>query len=361
MEAGYMEKNIRQTIIYFFSGTGNARSVATWFGTEAESKGVPFEIHDIGKTGIRNLPRPPEEALVVFISPTHGFNYPPLSMNFLFRFPMARKNRFVIMNTRAGMKLSKWFLPGLSGITLWLAAIVLLLKGYRIAGMRSIDLPSNWISFHPGLKEKVVDSIYAHCRDKTRKFAAKILDGKTVLTAFRDIIQDLLISPVAVGYYFVGRFMLAKSFYANEKCDNCGICINNCPVKAILEVDGRPFWSYRCESCMKCMNNCPPRAIDTAHGFIIGAMFFFNLVVVVWFWYWVGTLIIIPSENGWWKALVVVTGWFLSFLTYVVTYRLFHYLLRIPVLREFFYYTSLTRFRFWRRYKPSKKMIAGLK
>jgi len=349
-----------QLTIYFFSGTGNARNVAHWFAEVATEREIPVETIDIGRTDRKNIEPPPPGSLVGFISPTHGFNYPPATMYFIFRFPRSRGNRAFLMNTRAGMKLSKWFLPGLSGLALWLSAIVLLLKGYRIVGMRSVDLPSNWISFHPGLKEKVVNSIYDHCKRTTVKFAAKILGGKKVYTAFRDIIQDILITPVSVGYFFVGRFILAKSFYATDACDRCDVCINNCPVKAILVVDDRPFWSYRCESCMRCMNNCPKRAIETSHGYIIGILVVLNMWIVTWFWQGVGRFIAVPADNGWAQTAVEITGWALTFAVMVVSYRIYHYLLRIPVIRQLFYYTSFTRYKFWRRYRPSRKMVANL-
>ena len=347
-------------LIYFFSGTGNARNVTRWFAGVAEELKIPNETIDIARIDRKNIPPPAPGSLVGFISPTHGFNYPPAMMYFIFRFPLSKGNRVFLMNTRAGMKLSTWFLPGLSGLALWLSALVLLLKGYRIVGLRSIDLPSNWISFHPGLKEKVVESIYEHCKGVTVKFAVKLLSGKKVYTAFRDIIQDLLISPISIGYFFVGRFILAKSFYATNACDKCDLCINNCPVKAILTVDNRPFWSYRCESCMRCMNDCPKRAIETAHGYIIGIMCLLNMGIMIWFWRWVGRFITIPASNGWAQLAVTLTGWVLTFAVMVVSYRIYHYLLRIPVIRQLFYYTSVTRYKFWRRYKPSRKMISQL-
>ena len=77
--------------------------------------------------------------------------------------------------------------------------------------------------------------------------------------------QDVLLAPIALGYYFVGRFFFAKSFVASAACDGCGACIDQCPVHALRLVRGRPFWSYRCESCMRCMNRCPKRAVETAH------------------------------------------------------------------------------------------------
>jgi Pyruvate/2-oxoacid:ferredoxin oxidoreductase delta subunit len=347
-------------LIYFFSGTGNARNVAHWFANVAEELNIPSETTDISKIDRKHIQPPPPGSLVGFISPTHGFNYPPAMMYFIFRFPRSNGNRAFLMNTRAGLKLSTWFVPGLSGLALWLSALVLLLKGYRIVGLRSIDLPSNWISFHPGLKEKVVESLYEHCKGVTEKFAGKILRGKKVYTAFRDIIQDLLISPISIGYFFVGRFILAKSFYATDACDKCDICINNCPVKAIIMVDNRPFWSYRCESCMRCMNDCPKRAIETAHGYIIGIMCLLNIWIMMWFWQVVARFITIPAGNGWVQTGVTFIRWGITFVVMVVSYRMYHYLLRIPVIRQLFCYTSFTRYKFWRRYKPSRKMISQL-
>ncbi len=345
--------------IYFFSGTGNARNVARWISEVAQERSIPATTIDIARIDRKHIIPPPPDSLIGFISPTHGFNYPPAMMYFIFRFPMARGNRAIIMNTRAGLKLSKWFIPGLSGLALWLAALVLLVKGYRIAGMRSIDLPSNWISIHPGVKEKVVASIYGRCRQISRAFAEKILNGKHEYRAFRDIIQDLIIAPVTIGYFFVGRFIFAKSFYATDACDKCDLCINNCPVKAILTVDKRPFWSYRCESCMRCMNDCPRRAIETAHGYIIGIMFLINLGIIRWFWQFVGNRITMNVDNGWMRLGVNITGWLLTFFSLVVLYRLFHYLLRFRWIRPLFYVTSLTRFKFWRRYRPKNQFVFG--
>ena len=349
-----------QLTIYFFSGTGNARNVAHWFAETALERDIPAETIDIAKIDRKNIQPPPANSLVGFISPTHGFNYPPAMMYFIFRFPRSKGNRVFVMNTRAGLKLSKWFVPGLSGLALWLSSLILLLKGYRIVGLRSIDLPSNWISFHPGVKEKVVESIYLHCKSITIDFAGKILSGKKVYTAFRDIIQDLLVSPVSIGYFFVGRFILAKSFYATDACDKCDLCINNCPVKAILTVDNRPFWSYRCESCMRCMNDCPKRAIETSHGYIIGIMCLLNIWLLMWFWQFVDRFITIPTGNGWVEIVLTIIRWGLTFVVMVVSYRIYHYLLRIPVVRQLFYFTSITRYKFWRRYKPSRKMISQL-
>src|SRR5512133_3251300 len=127
----------KQLFIYFFSGTGNARKVASWISDMALSEKMQVQCIDIGKTNRTHVQTPPPDALIGFCSPTHGFNFPPVMMNFIFRFPKASRNKVFLINTRAGVKIFKLFIPGLSGVALLLSALTLLLKGYRITGLRS--------------------------------------------------------------------------------------------------------------------------------------------------------------------------------------------------------------------------------
>ncbi len=336
--------------IYYFSGTGNSRRVSEWIKKSAYDKGYKVESIDISKTKRRDVPKPSDDTMIGFCSPTHGFNLPPVMMHFLLFFPRGR-NKVFIMNTRAGMKLSKLFLPGLSGMAQYFYALVLLLKGYRVVGMRPVDLPSNWISLHPGLKTKVVDSLHQRWEQKVKRFADRILSGKRDYRALFDLVQDLVITPVGLLYYLIGRFVLAKSFYADSSCNNCGLCIKECPVQAIKKIDGRPFWSYRCESCMHCMNKCPKRSIQTAHGYFIGVIFLSDSVILVSFWNLISKYLSLPPDNLFGNIADTLISGLITIFTFIITYRIFHYLLKIPVFREIIHITSLTRFRFWRRYR----------
>ena len=343
--------------IFYFSGTGNAKNVAQWIGQAAEIKDVDIEINDIAKLKNRQKPTVDQNIVIGFVSPTHGFNYPPIMMHFVMRMPKANGNKVFLINTRAGMKLGKYFLPGLSGIALLLSAIVLLLKGYKIIGMQSIDLPSNWISIHPGIRESVVESIYIRRKKDTQKFAEKILSGKRVYKPLFDIVQDLLISPIAILYYLFGRFGLAKTFIASSDCTKCGLCIKQCPVKAIRWVDKRPFWSYKCESCMKCMNACPARAIETAHGYFVGILVFAKSVVI----YQLYSRLAISQyfhnilPDGLVSLVLLVINFVMYFIILVVSYYVLHYLMRIKFIERIIVYTSFTSYKFWRRYKIRKQ------
>jgi len=345
----------RKLQIFFFSGTGNARNVANWFGDKAAEKSFDVQINDLSKINSKNVSQPEADTLIGFISPTHGFNFPPVMMYFIFRFPKAYfDNKVFIINVRAGMKLGKIYFPGLSGITLWLSAIVLLIKGYKIVGLRSIDLPSNWISLHPSLRGNAVILMYERCKRITDKFAEDILNGKKNFRAFFDIIQDVLISPISIGYFLAGRFMFAKSFYANSLCNKCCTCIHNCPVKAIKLVNDQPYWTYHCESCMKCMNECPNRAIETGHGFVIGLLIITNSYILIQLWDYIFSSVKFDWNDPLFRAVRSVIDTIIYFILLFVSYRIIHSLKRIPVFKQIIEYTSLTKYNFWGGYNPKK-------
>jgi ferredoxin len=338
--------------MFYFSGTGNARNVAHWVAGSWREHGRESRVVDISEAESQNVTLGPEDELGL-ASPTHGFNFPPITLRFIARLPPApNHNRAFVLNTRAGVRLLGLCLPGLTGAALWFAAALLVLKGYRIAGLRPIDLPSNWLSLHPGLSKTNVGVLYERGERTTKRFARAMLDGQRDRRVVWDLPIDLLLAPLALGYYFVGRYLFAKSFVASRDCDGCGICTQQCPVQAIQIIDGRPFWSHRCESCMRCMNLCPRRAVETAHGAVIGFLLLLSAGLTAWVYPTLRAAIpvlyapgLLPSSARFAvKSALVI-------LLLMVFYRGLHYALRLPLVERMVVLSSLTHFRFWRRYR----------
>lgn len=341
--------------IYFFSGTGNAARVAGWAAEAARDLGWTAEVISIAGLHRNDLPPPGPGTMPGFVSPTHGFNYPPFMVKFIFGFPRAlHRNRVFLMNTRAGMKLGPVYLPGLSGIALWLAAFVLLLKGYRIAGMRPIDMPSNWISIHPALRGAAVVALADRCRAVTRRSITRLCTGMRDMRGVLDIVQDLLIAPVAPLYYLFGRFFFAKSFYASASCNNCDTCSTRCPVGAIIQVQGRPFWTFRCESCMRCMNECPQRAIETGHGSVVAVSIVASVFLADMVWGpvsdWTG---FVQGTMGY-DLVRFVADSLLTIGLLALVSMLVHAMVRVPGIRTLLRVTSLTSYDLWGRYQLTK-------
>jgi Pyruvate/2-oxoacid:ferredoxin oxidoreductase delta subunit len=346
--------NWKSLYIYFISGTGNARASAGWIADEANSLGLRTVVQQIDRLESIVFPQPGEKALIGFAFPTHGFNTAPLMLKFLAGFPAHLGNKVFLLNTRAGMKLYKIFMPGLSGVALILPAFILWLKGYQCIGFRPVDMPSNWISLHPGIRKKVAESIFIRCEKIVRNFAGKILNGKNVYRGLLSLPVDLLLSPIALAYYFGGRFFLAKTFIANSKCNNCGICIKECPTASIRLVENRPYWKLTCESCMRCMNNCPQRAIESAHG----------MAVIFWIIYSTANaqliimlvnLLHFEPEAWWWKITSFIIGIGGMILITTLLYRILHSAMHFKPISSIVRFTSLTTYHFWRRFESFKR------
>ena len=337
-------------VIYYFSGTGNSKNVAAWITESAKENNIETTIINIAQSERRLIQLPPKDTLIIFVSPIHGFNYPPIMLNFIAHFPHGQ-NKIVLMNTRAGMLIKRWVTPGLTGIAFYFSALLLRIKGYSIQGMFPVDLPSNWIFLHPGLNERTVKYLHKKNKERVTRFAQRIFSGKSDFRSVREIIPDILVAPISILYYCIGRFFLSKTYYASSNCNNCDVCIKSCPVHAIIEVDKRPFWTYKCESCMRCMGNCPQKAIETAQGFAFGIWALYSFVLLILFYKYFAELFF-PIENAILRFFIEA-GIFLA--STFIGYRLMHYLLRFKFFEKLVAYTSLTKYKFWgRRYKALK-------
>jgi NAD-dependent dihydropyrimidine dehydrogenase PreA subunit len=339
--------------IYYISGTGNAKAASGWIADEASSAGLRTVVQRIDRLENISMPDPSEKPLLGFAFPTHGFNAAPIMLRFIAGFPRGLGKEVFLVNTRAGMKLYKLFMSGISGVALIVPAIILRFKGYKCIGFFPVDLPSNWIPLHPGLRKKVIESIFVRCEKIVRKFSKRILSGEKIYTGLYTLPLDLLLSPIALGYYVGGRFFLSKTFIANNKCNKCGICIRECPTASIKMVADIPYWKLTCESCMRCLNICPTKAIESAHGMAAVLLIAFSalstriIMLII-------SLFQLQPDTWWWKISENIIEIGLMVLVASVLYRVFHYSMHFRPFRYLLRFTSLTALPFWRRYNRNK-------
>jgi len=353
-----MEKTYDNLLMIYYSGTGNSKRVSEWIVQEATDKGMKTHLASYHQFNPDDIADFTGNTIIGFFSATHGFNMPHSMLRFLVRFKLMRGSDVFIGNTRAGMKLWKLFLPGLSGIAMYFPALIMLFNGYTVKALYPVDLPSNWISLHPGLRKKVIDSMVSHYEKLTRCFAGKVLSGKRVfLKSFLLLPLDILVMPFAFGYYFVGRYILAKTFIASSSCNNCGLCMEQCPTRSIILSDNRPYWKFTCESCMKCMNFCPQRAIETAHSMVFLILILLAIFVNPYLSEKINALVALWLNDSRlaFESLYLAVQWSVALFSFYLGYRLLHYLMRFPLINKLITYTTLTTWKFWRRYKIPKK------
>ena len=347
--------SIDRILIYYLSGTGNTRRVAEWIREESEFRGFKTDSAAIEYAfPAKQLAADPRITLGIGM-PTHGFTIPWMMLRFLMHLPSGKKRRAFVFATRAGAKYGPipGYPPGIAGSSIFIAALVLWMKGYRVRWMKSINMPSNWLSLHSGLRTDIVQTIILKARRQVFAFTKSIVHGKRVLangnTAW-EFTWGILLSWISVAYLFLGRFFLAKLFFANNSCNGCGLCERHCPTASIdmLGVkDPRPYWSFTCESCMRCMAYCPANAIEAGHSW--GVILYF-IVTAPLSLYLVNMLRGIIPGMGEYMATSLSYGVYLLqyFLSLFICYWVFILITRIPVLNALFTYTTLTHY--YRRY-----------
>lgn len=334
-------KNI---IIYYFTGTGNALKAARWIIEEATRIGIPAELHSIDRGYYPDPDSIDSATLVGFVYPTHGFNTAPSMLNFLMKFPRGKGTHAFVLNTRAGSKIFNVLGPGISGLAQILPMIILSLKGYSIRGGLPLDMPSNWISLHPGYSDRWISFIIRRCEEITRDFAVAIMAGRRrYARVLVTLPLDCALAPIAVIYYLIGRFMLAKTFIYSSNCNNCMICVNNCPVGAIEIRHGKPYWKFTCESCMRCIDNCPQQAIQASHLFFLIIILIGQIPITMYLFTVMPLLSIIN-----YPIIVFFLNAYIVLLLVFFLYSALQWLLRLKPVNALFTCTSLTRY--WRRY-----------
>jgi Pyruvate/2-oxoacid:ferredoxin oxidoreductase delta subunit len=343
----------------YLSGTGNSRRAALWAGETAEKKGLKSSVFSFDSPILpADIVSSPDNMLGLFF-PAHGFTAPWGIIHFVqTRLPKSRGAEAFVVVTRGGTKFGPLFAPGMEGTAGYLLAFLLWLKGYKIRGVMGLDMPVNWIAFHWGLHpEKTAKPIIARSEPRANRFYERVLSGERAYWSLLPLIMGILILPISAAYLALGRFFLAKLFFASYKCDGCAVCANNCPFSAIKMrgvKNPRPYWTFECESCMRCMAFCPKRCVEAGHSF--GAIMFYVTTIPVWA-YLLDAVVaryewFAPSANMWTAALLYIVY---SIAVMFAGYAVLDVIVRVPFINRIFTHTTLTSV--YRRYhEPSTKL-----
>ncbi len=348
--------------LYFMSGTGNSFRVATWLAEAATAQGVAARVVPIAEARPDEEVRPGPGQLLGLVFPTHGFTAPWAMLHFCLRLPRRGGTHALVMPTRAGSRMGKWYLPGLEGTAAYLLALVLLLKGYNVRGVGAVDMPSNWTALHPALSPQSVAGITARTKARVEQRAATVLSGQRYLAGQIPLFLGLLLLPVSLAYLLVGRFFLAKLFFANSNCNGCRLCVDNCPHHALRmwgKKKPRPYWTYSCESCLRCMGYCPRKAVEAGHSW--GVILYFVMAVPVLDL----SLRRLAGAAPWLERAAASPAWRwvlqypYKLLSLFAAYALFSLLIRVPLVNKLFTWTTLTHL--YRRYHEPETSLGEMK
>ena len=258
-----------KAVVYWFSGTGNSRLLASHIAQGLTAGGLPAElkaIEDFPKGGRRpyalgsaseddgsigGIPSGPE-GLDLFCFPVFSFTAPAIVDRFISRLPVAIGRKAAIVATMGG--------GGYEGRTLRRAARMLKEAGREVVYSTAIEMPEAFVQFYAATEPIEAEARTAAALGAADKAIQDILSGKVSLRPVKA--PGLALTWIAsVAFKTLGRRILGQTWCAQASCTSCGLCAATCPARTIVMAGGRPHWGASCQSCQRCANLCPVKAI----------------------------------------------------------------------------------------------------
>jgi Pyruvate/2-oxoacid:ferredoxin oxidoreductase delta subunit len=358
-------KYFKTALLYVLSGTGNTYRVASWIkdyfqGIGIETRLLPIENADF-LVDFKNS----RQQLTAALFPTHGF-MPPWSMiKFLFSLPRQKKAPIFTLATRGAFWIGPIKIPGAAGFSNFLAALILMIKGYAVRGFFSLDMPVNMNNLHPGLASKTVEKILNTASGRIALYLGPLISGKRVIFTLNNLYEGIwtvllfwFIPIFPLIYLIYGKTTMAKIMFASNRCVSCGRCARFCSNDAI-EMKSflgktRPFWTYHCENCMRCMAYCKKGAVQAGHSWAVLQYFLVSIPVMAHLISWLTISTGLPVEiENYWARLLFDTIYYIPAL--LLSYWLFWALIRVPAVNTIFSVSTLTYY-FNRYHEPETRL-----
>jgi ferredoxin len=136
-------------------------------------------------------------------------------------------------------------------------------KKYDVFLTANTSFPDNWTQVTNPSSIPDTEIIIPMGEIEVRKFIEKFITEKREL--FRCGFLHTLWSSITANLFgIIGRRILGKFYFADERCTGCSICVKACPVQTIKMSYKKPYWGNSCEDCNRCINICPEKAIQVS-------------------------------------------------------------------------------------------------
>jgi Pyruvate/2-oxoacid:ferredoxin oxidoreductase delta subunit len=253
--------------IHYFTGTGNTARAADLIDGELRNAGFEVSQHFISRGSFATAP--PAD-LHVFAFPIYATGVPQIVVDYLKQVPRADGARAAVVATmgdviepRKDPARKPLHVPGYEGHALLEAAGIITRRGYEVFLTDVFSYPLNWTQAVSAPKPEVAAILFAKGDSEAAAAGRRIAAGERSIRHFGRL-NALWTVPFELLFRIFGRRGMAKLYVADEKCNRCGLCVSQCPARAVKLARGRPRWGYNCESCQRCINICPSRAIQTS-------------------------------------------------------------------------------------------------
>jgi ferredoxin len=233
------------TTIFYYTGTGNS----LWVARQVASKLDGAELISI--PGFKDEKKAINSQTIGLVFPVYIWGVPAPIIRFAESLKGSRPDYVFAIAVNGGQVSN----------TLVQLKKILADNSLMLSAGFQIMMPSNYIPWGgPGPKDEQ-NRRFELAQKKISRIASNIKEKASMSVEKGPLWQRILFT----AFYrmtFSQVPGLDKKFWADEKCNECGICSKVCPATNITLPEGRPFWNHRCHQCFACLQWCPAEAIQ---------------------------------------------------------------------------------------------------
>lgn len=239
------------TVIYYFTGTGNSFKVAKDLSQYIEDT-IIIQIRQEKLSHQLST----DAKIIGFVVPTIFKGMPKLISQFI--------NHLVIMHPSPYIfAVSTYGEHNGMGIVSKQFEKLLAKKDLSLSAYFAIQMPQNAPVKDHVTTNQEKERLFREENIRIPVIAESIRNHQLIShknNKFRSIFENLIHNYLTIS---TSKKPFDKDFYADEKCINCSVCSKVCPAQNIEMADNKPKWKLEsCQCCLACIQWCPKEAIQ---------------------------------------------------------------------------------------------------
>ena len=238
---------IQSITLAYFSGTGCTEAVVDCFEGQLTQLGINVMRVDVSSCSTYETAA--SDFLMVF-SPVYAFRLTEIVEKWIQKLPAAESAQAAVISVSGGGEISPNTACRIR------CKRLLKRKGYHVVYEKMIVMPSN---FAAPTQQDLAFRLIKVLPEKAKQIIEDILSQRETIT--RPKLQDRFFASIGRMEHFGAKFFGA-SIRASNDCNQCGLCIQNCPKKNIQMKNGMPKFGFHCMWCLKCIYACPRHALS---------------------------------------------------------------------------------------------------
>ncbi|MDF2547678.1 MAG: hypothetical protein K0R93_2576 [Anaerosolibacter sp.] len=235
-----------KTSIYYFSGTGNSLKVAKDLSEK------------LGNTTLISIPKAMKSELDIsadsigIVFPVYCWGMPLMVDEFIKKLRTEHGRYFFAIATCGASAAG----------TLLQTQKRLAQQNIKLSSGFIVEMPTNYIIWGGAISEERQKAMFENWNNSIDQIVDTIKNQKEHGIESGSALANFFLSKALYRVSMPQFPKMDKSFWADSKCDHCGICSRVCPANNIVIKEGKPAWNQKCEQCLACIQWCPKQAIQ---------------------------------------------------------------------------------------------------